>query len=310
VRLALATVVATLALAAPAQAVVSATGALERTSRTGLVLTITNNGDERFQIMSFGGLRDIAILAAPTIDGRGRCLLVEGNQFVCDGFDLAPRQSRRIFFRTSRPWPTGVSSFVTASQEPPGEGAGGPFPTTAPGSIPEDPVIGRSEVVTVLRGTVRVRLRGSRRFVRLEDATRIPDGSELDTRRGAALVTVAANRAGAQSSAEVSEGRAVIDQNRRARPTTTLRLSEPLACPRGASAAARKRRRLFVKTKGGRFRTRGNYAAGTAQGTAWRTTDTCTSTTIKVLEGTVRVRDLRERRTVRVRAPRSYTAER
>ena len=77
-----------------------------------------------------------------------------------------------------------------------------------------------------------------------------------------------------------------------------------------SAALARKGAGIFVKTKGGRFKTRGDRATGTASGTAWRTTDTCNTTTIKVTEGTVRVRDLRRRRTVDVRAPGSYTAGR
>jgi ferric-dicitrate binding protein FerR (iron transport regulator) len=89
-------------------------------------------------------------------------------------------------------------------------------------------------------------------------------------------------------------------------------LSEPIARPprgRAAAAAKRKKRRaLFVQTDGGRFRTRGSYAAATASGTAWRTTDRPATTRIAVREGTVRVRDLQRRRTIRVTAPDSYTA--
>jgi hypothetical protein len=150
--------------------------------------------------------------------------------------------------------------------------------------------------------------------VRLRRGRLLPDGSEIDTRRGTARVTVASDQPSGLSTATVSEGRAIIDQNRTRRPTTTLRLSEPLACPRrlatAAAARARKGRQIFVKTNGRRFKTRGNHAAGTASGTAWRTTDTCSTTTIKVTEGTVRVRDLRRRRTVDVKAPGSYTARR
>ena len=167
-----------------------------------------------------------------------------------------------------------------------------------------------------MRGVVLVRRRGGRRFVRLRRGQLLPDGSEIDTRRGTIRVTVASDQAGGLSTATVSEGRAIIDQNRAARPTTTLRLSEPLACAGRVATASlarakrRKQREIFVRTKGGRFKTRGNHAAGTASGTAWRTSDTCSSTTIKVVEGTVRVRDLRRRRTVNVTAPDSYTARR
>jgi ferric-dicitrate binding protein FerR (iron transport regulator) len=47
-----------------------------------------------------------------------------------------------------------------------------------------------------------------------------------------------------------------------------------------------------VKESGGRFGTRGRYGAAIAQGTAWRTIDTCTSTTVEVVQGRVRVNTL------------------
>jgi hypothetical protein len=165
----------------------------------------------------------------------------------------------------------------------------------------------------VLAGTVLVRRKGARRFARVRQATLIPDGSEIDTRRGKLRLTVARHD-GSTESAEVSEGRAIVDQDTAARPTTTLKLSEKIARPRArraATAVKRKRRRkLLVKTNGGRFRTRGNYAASTASGTAWRTTDTPTTTRIDVRKGTVSVRDLVRRRTLTVRAPRFYLARR
>ena len=41
----------------------------------------------------------------------------------------------------------------------------------------------------------------------------VPDGSEIDTRNGIARVTVASDRRGGLSTATVSKGRAIIDQN-------------------------------------------------------------------------------------------------
>jgi hypothetical protein len=137
----------------------------------------------------------------------------------------------------------------------------------------------------------------------------VKDRSEIDVTRGQVRVTVAADRQGGTSVVDVSEGRAIIDQNTARNPTTTFKLSAPLVCPRGATAAKRKRKRkLFVHTNGGRIRTRGNWASGTASGTAWRTIDTCTATTIQVTEGTVVVRDIPRKRNQRVTAPGTYTA--
>ena len=69
-----------------------------------------------------------------------------------------------------------------------------------------------------LRGVVLVRRRYSRRFVRLRGGELVPDASEIDTKRGAAQIAVASNRRGRLATATVSDGRAVIDQDRGRRP--------------------------------------------------------------------------------------------
>jgi hypothetical protein len=58
----------------------------------------------------------------------------------------------------------------------------------------------------------------------------------------------------------------------------------------------------------GRFRSRGRFATATVRGTRWRTVDRCDGTLTVVRQGVVEVRDLTRRRTVRVRAGRSYLA--
>jgi hypothetical protein len=127
-----------------------------------------------------------------------------------------------------------------------------------------------------------------------------------------------ANGQGGTETAEVAEGRAIVDQDAAPRPLTTLRLSEPLAQPRRSGrargrAAQRRRRRprrrqIFVRTQGGNFRTKGRYAEAVARGTAWRTIDSLTSTVVQVLEGTVQVTS--RVGTVTVSAPRRVTVRR
>jgi hypothetical protein len=299
-----------LAVAAPAEAVVSASGGLRRISTTRYELVVRNTGDESFSQFFFRPVPTVTVSDPVLVDAR--CTpAAEG--FHCDLFTLAPGATRTVSFRTDRPYPTDGGGIIFPGQAGPVEGTG--FPVEGPsGSTAPPPVIGRSELVEPVRGIVLVRRRGSRRFVRLRAAQLLPDRSEIDTRRGAAKITVATDGRGGRATATVSEGRAIIDQKRAARPTTILRLSEPLACPRRfttASRALRKRgrRRIFVRTTGP-FGTGTDKAVGTSSGTAWRTTDTCSTTTIKVVEGTVRVRDLRRRRTVGVKAPGSYTARR
>jgi len=67
-------------------------------------------------------------------------------------------------------------------------------------------------------------------------------------------------------------------------------------------------RKLWGQDKGGRFRTHGRNSVATVRGTRWVTTDTCAGTRTTVTEGAVAVRDLRRRKTVVVRAGRSYLA--
>jgi hypothetical protein len=66
-------------------------------------------------------------------------------------------------------------------------------------------------------------------------------------------------------------------------------------------------RALWGKGKG-RFRTQGRYASATVRGTFWLTADRCDGTLVLVRQGTVAVRDFTRRRTVSVRAGRSYVA--
>ena len=78
-----------------------------------------------------------------------------------------------------------------------------------------------------------------------------------------------------------------------------------------ASAAAVRKakvvRALWGKGKG-RFRTQGRYASATVRGTFWLTADRCDGTLVQVKQGTIAVRDFTRRRTVSVRAGRSYVA--
>jgi hypothetical protein len=107
-------------------------------------------------------------------------------------------------------------------------------------------------------------------------------------------------------------------QSRRsdARGLTELRLkgSSFRRCGAGsdgsASAAQLSRqtiRRLRSNARG-RFRTRGRNSSATVRGTIWDTIDRCDGTLTKVRRGRVAVRDFRRKKTVIVRAGKSYLA--
>jgi hypothetical protein len=157
----------------------------------------------------------------------------------------------------------------------------------------------------VARGTVRIRLPGTNRFIELEEGRQIPVGTVVDTTKG--RVTLVA--AGGQE-ATFYDGIFRIGQGRGARPLTTLTLVEALSCPRAgrASAAAKKKKRRLWGDGRGRFRTKGKHSAATVVGTKWLVEDRCTSTLTRVTQGRVSVRDFVKKKTVTVRAGKKYVA--
>ena len=164
------------------------------------------------------------------------------------------------------------------------------------------------------RGRVLVKQPGSDEFVELEDARSIPIGSEIDATKGAIQLETAANTSGGSQTGEFYDGRFVVTQTAGSRPTTDLTVTGRIdKCPGTGKEdvrAAARRRGLWGNTRRGRYRTRGRYATATVRGTIWQTTDTCNTTTVRVRQGTVIVRDLAKRRNIRLKAPRRYTARR
>ena len=74
-----------------------------------------------------------------------------------------------------------------------------------------------------------------------------------------------------------------------------------------AAGSSRTVRRLRSSATG-RFRTRGRNSSATVRGTIWITTDRCDGTLTTVKRGKVAVRDFRRKKTVLVRAGKSYLA--
>jgi hypothetical protein len=188
------------------------------------------------------------------------------------------------------------------------------------------PLLGRRQTVEVTAGVVTVRLKGTNTFVPLTGESTIPDGSELDTTAGRAVVTGASTTPqGAAASAEVYGGRLVIHQESAHAGETHLTLSSPLArCPgirashsfarRLASQAKRssgsKSRHLWVAEQGGSWGTNGRYVSTTVEGTRWLTLDECNRSEVTVASGRVRVHDLIHNVTRILTAGQSYVASR
>ena len=187
-----------------------------------------------------------------------------------------------------------------------------PPPSIQPSQELPPPVAGEEVNVVPKSGTVKVKLRGTNRFVELEEGQQIPVGSVVDTTKGRVTLVAASDKSGGTATADFYAGVFEVGQTKAAKPLTTLELVERLSCGNGrASAAAkRKKKRRLWGDGSGRFRTDGSYSSATVRGTKWLTEDSCTSTLTRVTKGSVTVRDLVKRKNVVVKAGKKYVARR
>jgi hypothetical protein len=195
------------------------------------------------------------------------------------------------------------------------------------------PVLGRTVTASVVRGKVLVGTRGgptirggragaSQRFrtpVQFEPLRQertIPVGSFLDTTRGTVELVSATGRGSRTQSGQFSAGLFQVLQSRarKAKGLTELRMKGGsfkrcgAAGRRATAALSRRRVRQLRANVHGRYQTRSRGSAATARGTIWTATDRCDGTLTSVKRGRVAVRDFRRKRTVIVRAGKSYFA--
>jgi sugar lactone lactonase YvrE len=176
------------------------------------------------------------------------------------------------------------------------------------------PTLGKTVVVSVIKGTVLIRLPGSKKFVKLAAASSIPVGAVVDATKGTVQLVAASSRAGATQTGQFYAGVFKVVQKVAAKPVTDLVLTGGsfARCPKAGGAAlsgATTVRKLWG-TATGKFRTTGRYSAATVRGTTWLTADRCDATLTKVTSGSVTVRDFVRKRQVVVKAPKSYLARR
>jgi hypothetical protein len=185
--------------------------------------------------------------------------------------------------------------------------------------VPDEPApkLGETVVAGTAKGTALVKVPGSDRWVELGEATGLPVGSRIDARRGVAVLSSALNRDGRTQRARFRGGVFEVRQGRRSRGVTDILLRGRLACHgtagRGAavaspSRASRRRRSLWGRDNGGRWRTHGQNSVATVRGTTWLTQDRCGGTLTRVTEGAVLVRNRHGGRRVLVKAGGSYLA--
>ena len=161
------------------------------------------------------------------------------------------------------------------------------------------PRLGRTAVVSPTQGTVKVKVKGTKRFVRLRHRRAIPMGSTVDATRGRVRLVTASNASGGTQSGVFYDGAFTISQSRTGERFADLTLvggrSQECAQttarrPTGSEARKRVLRRLWGKAKG-HFRTKGSYSSATVRGTTWLTEDRCDGTLIVSRNGVVDTSD-------------------
>ena len=187
-------------------------------------------------------------------------------------------------------------------------------------SVPSQTAVARAQAAQVPPG-YESPIKG-RVFVPLEEVRQLPVGSFVDTRFGTSQLTSARNRRGRLQTGKFSLGVFQVLQSRarRARGLTEIRMKggnfrscrAGKTSGSGSASAAQVRRRTIRRTRSstsGRWGARGKHSAGTSRGTVWITADRCDGTLTTVKRGKVAVRDFRRKKTILVRAGKSYLAK-
>jgi hypothetical protein len=206
--------------------------------------------------------------------------------------------------------PAGTHTLTVRSTDPAGNASTGSSRTFTVAAVAQStptpsptptPVPGKTVVGAPVSGKVLVK-RPGKGYVELDATQSIPLGSTIDTRKGTISLTAKSGQ-----TATFHDGIFRITQTK---TTTDLTLVEALApCGKGARAAAKKpKTRKLWGNGSGSFRTRGQYSAATVRGTKWLVQDSCSGTLTRVTKGVVSVRDNVKRKTIIVRAGKSYTA--
>jgi hypothetical protein len=205
---------------------------------------------------------------------------------------------------------------------------------------PPPPVPGKSVVVKVVSGTVLVKYppayvpratAPAKGFVPFIGAANLPVGTQLDTSKGRVALTSASDTGGVKTQTSafyegIFQVKQALPKKKPKKPaalTTDLVMKgqlprsgcAPLKGASAASVSAKKKKKgphsVLGKLWGsgkGKFRTSGKYSSATVRGTIWLVEDRCDGTLTKVRRGVVSVRDIRRKKTVKVKAGHSYLA--
>ena len=179
---------------------------------------------------------------------------------------------------------------------------------------PEHTDLGQSVAAAPSEGKLKVKTPGGEGFTELDADAPLPLGSVVDATEG--LIEIGSEAPdGTEQNAVVGGGVFRISQDATGLTDLSLKGGDFSDCKRGvtARAAAKNKGRgqvargLWAAGKG-RFRTNGRNATASVRGTRWAVVDRCNSTTVKVFDGVVDVKDRSTGRTVVVRAGERHVA--
>ena len=141
----------------------------------------------------------------------------------------------------------------------------------------------------------------------------IPYGSKVDVTKGKVTLKADVGTLTASGGGGISAQFILLRAKAAGGPIVELRLTGgdfKLCAKRAAQSrnAGKTVRRLWAKGDG-KFRTRGRYASATIRGTDWLTADRCDGTFVKTRQGVVSVLDFVLKKTMLVKAGKSYLAK-
>lgn len=180
------------------------------------------------------------------------------------------------------------------------------------GELPA-PEYGKTVNVSVVSGTVLVKLPGADKYIELTTEMQIPVGAIIDTSSGRVRLTAAKGPGGGEQTADFFDGRFRISQTKHGKPITVAKLLSSLHCKGGkghrpAASLPRRHGRGLWGSGHGNFRTEGNHGSATVRGTIWWVQDGCNGTKFKVKRGVVTIKDFTNHKTLKLHKGQTYLA--
>ena len=193
---------------------------------------------------------------------------------------------------------------------------------------PPRPIAGRTLNLQPISGTVLVKVPGTATFVPLITPTQVQNGSIIDARKGRVRITIDNGRGGLDTAdfyggifrftqPKVKAGQLWFAnlylyggsfKGCPAAPRNPRIARFSKAKRKGTDSPTRPVRQLWGSGEGA-FRTVGRFSSATIRGTTWLTNDRCDGTLTRVTKGKVGVRDFVLKKTVLLKAGKSYLAK-